>query len=200
MDHSTTIGVLIYGSDLKRSTELAQLLTEEPAIWIVGCYDVVDRSAHCSLFFEANIILVDMIHLVEISEIIHSFSLSKMIVFTVSGVLNLVETLKNNHFTANLILEPNLAAHMKRIEQHRPHSADKIVANDKKMLNEQLTEREQEVLDYLVKGCSYKMIAYSMFISLDTVRSHIKKIYTKLEVNSKSEAVIKVLKAQHSFD
>ncbi|MBN8694910.1 MAG: response regulator transcription factor [Bacteroidetes bacterium] len=57
--------------------------------------------------------------------------------------------------------------------------------------NYNLTSREREVLEYLVKGYSYKMIASDMFIAIDTVRSHIKKIYEKLHVNSKSEAVAK---------
>ncbi len=57
-----------------------------------------------------------------------------------------------------------------------------------------LSEREKEVLQHLVNGYSYKMIASEMFISIDTVRSHIKKIYEKLHVNSKSEAVAKAFK------
>ena len=58
----------------------------------------------------------------------------------------------------------------------------------------QLTTRETQVLDMLVKGYSYKMISAGMNISLDTVRSHIKNIYGKLQVKSKSEAVAKALK------
>lgn len=57
-----------------------------------------------------------------------------------------------------------------------------------------LSEREKEVLQFLVNGYSYKMIAAEMYISIDTVRSHIKKIYEKLHVNSKSEAVAKAFK------
>lgn len=57
-----------------------------------------------------------------------------------------------------------------------------------------LSEREKEVLQWLVKGYSYKMIAAEMFIAMDTVRSHIKKIYEKLHVNSKSEAVAKAFR------
>lgn len=57
-----------------------------------------------------------------------------------------------------------------------------------------LSEREKEVLQLLVNGYSYKMIAAEMFIAIDTVRSHIKKIYEKLHVNSKSEAVAKAFK------
>jgi DNA-binding NarL/FixJ family response regulator len=64
----------------------------------------------------------------------------------------------------------------------------------KKEDNYNLTDREREVLEYLVKGYSYKMIAADMFIAIDTVRSHIKKVYEKLHVNSKSEAVAKAFR------
>ncbi len=57
-----------------------------------------------------------------------------------------------------------------------------------------LTEREQDVLNQLCQGKSYKNIGDALFISQDTVRSHIKSIYKKLEVNSKSEAVVKAFK------
>ncbi|HQU73670.1 MAG: response regulator transcription factor [Calditrichaeota bacterium] len=57
-----------------------------------------------------------------------------------------------------------------------------------------LTARETEVLTHLCKGKSYKMIADSLFISEETVRRHIKNIYRKLEVHSKSEAVAKAFK------
>jgi DNA-binding NarL/FixJ family response regulator len=57
-----------------------------------------------------------------------------------------------------------------------------------------LSDREKQVLQLLVDGYSYKMIAGEMFIAIDTVRSHIKKIYEKLHVNSKSEAVAKAFK------
>lgn len=57
-----------------------------------------------------------------------------------------------------------------------------------------LTEREKQVLQYLVNGYSYKMIAAEIFIAIDTVRSHIKNIYEKLHVNSKSEAVAKAFR------
>lgn len=57
-----------------------------------------------------------------------------------------------------------------------------------------LSAREQEILGLLVEGYSYKMIASQCFISLDTVRSHIKKIYEKLHVRSGPEAVSKALR------
>jgi DNA-binding NarL/FixJ family response regulator len=57
-----------------------------------------------------------------------------------------------------------------------------------------LSEREKEVLSCLVKGMSYKLIADACLISIDTVRGHIRNIYEKLHVHSKSEAVVKAIK------
>jgi len=57
-----------------------------------------------------------------------------------------------------------------------------------------LTDRELEVLRFLVDGMSYKMIAERCFVSIDTVSSHVKNIYKKLQVHSKSEAVAKAIK------
>ena len=54
-----------------------------------------------------------------------------------------------------------------------------------------LTPRETEVLGELCTGKSYKMIADALVISEETVRRHLKSIYRKLEVHSKSEAVAK---------
>ena len=58
-----------------------------------------------------------------------------------------------------------------------------------------LTDREKEILQHLVKGMSYKMIADACFVSIDTVKFHVKKIYDKLHVNSKAEAVAMAFKS-----
>jgi len=64
-------------------------------------------------------------------------------------------------------------------------------AKQKNVEFENLSPREEEILQYVVKGFSYKMIAAELSISLETVRSHIKKVYKKLQVNSATEAVYK---------
>lgn len=56
-----------------------------------------------------------------------------------------------------------------------------------------LSNRESEVLQFLVQGLSYKMIADRMSITYDTVRAHMKKIYQKLHVSSMTEAVAKAI-------
>jgi DNA-binding NarL/FixJ family response regulator len=75
--------------------------------------------------------------------------------------------------------------------------ARKIVANFQTKKSEAkqleiLTAREQEILNYLSKGFRYKEIASSMFISIETVRTHIRNIYEKLQVSSRTDALNKV--------
>jgi DNA-binding NarL/FixJ family response regulator len=57
-----------------------------------------------------------------------------------------------------------------------------------------LSEREIEVLYQLAEGNNYKEIAEVLFISVDTVRHHIRNIYKKLHVHSRSEAVAKAIR------
>lgn len=59
-----------------------------------------------------------------------------------------------------------------------------------------LTPREQEVLRCLVDGASYKQVADQLSITLDTVRSHIRKLYRKLQVHSVAEAVTLAIRQQ----
>jgi DNA-binding NarL/FixJ family response regulator len=56
---------------------------------------------------------------------------------------------------------------------------------------EQLSRREHEILDLLAKGFRYKEIADKLFVSTETVRTHIHNIYVKLQVNSRHEALKK---------
>jgi DNA-binding NarL/FixJ family response regulator len=57
-----------------------------------------------------------------------------------------------------------------------------------------LSPREHEVLEFLAKGHLYKQIASELHISIDTVRHHIRKIYEKLQVNSRTEAILKFVR------
>ena len=57
-----------------------------------------------------------------------------------------------------------------------------------------LSDREIEVLHQLAEGNNYREIADALFISVDTVRHHIRNIYKKLHVHSRSEAVAKAIR------
>lgn len=62
----------------------------------------------------------------------------------------------------------------------------------------ELSSREQQILNRLVNGSSYKLVANELNISLETVRYHIKRMYKKLDVNSKGEIIAKMLKNRKS--
>lgn len=55
-----------------------------------------------------------------------------------------------------------------------------------------LTEREEEILKRLVRGESYKEIAYHLAISVHTVNNHIRRVYEKMQVHSRGEAAAKL--------
>ncbi len=69
-----------------------------------------------------------------------------------------------------------------------------VVDSFKTQQHNELTQRETQELTQLCTGKSYRMIAETLFISEETVRCHIKNIYKKLQVSSKSEAVANALK------
>jgi DNA-binding NarL/FixJ family response regulator len=58
---------------------------------------------------------------------------------------------------------------------------------------ENLSDREMEILSYLAKGYHDKEIADKLFLSIKTVRTHLRNIYKKLHVRSRTEAVLKYL-------
>ncbi len=78
------------------------------------------------------------------------------------------------------------------------HIAKKVLELFKKLAappaNYGLTTREKEILKLLVEGLSKKQMAAKIFLSFHTVDTHIRNIYQKLEVHTRSGAVAKALK------
>ncbi len=73
----------------------------------------------------------------------------------------------------------------RKVVQSFQNKNDAVKDND-------LSNREIEILNYLSKGYRYKEIADLLFISIETVRTHIRNIYEKLQVHSRTEALLKV--------
>jgi DNA-binding NarL/FixJ family response regulator len=79
------------------------------------------------------------------------------------------------------------------------HIARKVVLSFQKTVataaaTENLSEREQQVLDLLSQGLMYKEIADKLAISYETVHTYIRRIYEKLQVRTRTEAVAKFLR------
>jgi DNA-binding NarL/FixJ family response regulator len=100
-----------------------------------------------------------------------------------TSFVNLLEGI-DNVLHGGAPLSPSIAK--KVLQSFRKNTPDRLQYH--------LSERETEIIKYLVKGYSYKMIANACHISLDTVRGHIRNIYVKLHVNCGREAVVKALR------
>jgi DNA-binding NarL/FixJ family response regulator len=72
-----------------------------------------------------------------------------------------------------------------------------VVSSFHKNRQSPLTARELEVLELLASGKSYSTIADQLFVDKETIKSHIKNIYLKLEVHSKAEAIEKARKSKY---
>ena len=98
-----------------------------------------------------------------------------------AGILRAIRDLREG----GAPMSPKVARRVLDLVQERAPAASTAIS---------LSDREREVLTGMVKGMSYKMLADWLSISVDTVRSHVKNVYEKLHVHSKSEAVVRALK------
>ncbi len=72
--------------------------------------------------------------------------------------------------------------------------SDNSVETSKSNEGVRLTEREKEVLSEIADGCSNQVISNNLYISLNTVKTHIKNIFHKLEVDDRTKAAMKAVK------
>jgi DNA-binding NarL/FixJ family response regulator len=78
--------------------------------------------------------------------------------------------------------------------RHQAGNRDRVAPSPGGPSRLDLTDREQEVLRCLVGGMAYKQVARELGISHDTVRSHVRSVYSKLQVHTVSEAVSRAIR------
>lgn len=88
-------------------------------------------------------------------------------------------------------------AYLTELSEMSSDEQSKTVSNFVKI--GQLTERESEIAALLLKGRTYKMIADELHLSQNTVKTHIKNIYSKLNIQSKMELVNLMMEKEHSL-
>ncbi len=76
--------------------------------------------------------------------------------------------------------------------------AKKIITMFQRKTYDRFSERENQVIDYLSQGATYKTIAEKLFVTASAINFHIQNIYLKLDVNSKSEALRKLRELEYS--
>ena len=92
----------------------------------------------------------------------------------------------NNALEANSTINPNSTKTMVVLLR--------ALEDTQKEGQKALSKREKEVLSYLASGKTYNKIAELLFISVNTVRFHIKKIYRKYNIHSQAEAIVVAVK------
>ena len=83
-------------------------------------------------------------------------------------------------------ISPILADQVMRLVRVNPHERYMDI----------LTKREVEIIELVCQGLTYKQIAEKMYITSFTVNQHLKKVYVKMNVHSKSELISKVFKSK----
>jgi DNA-binding NarL/FixJ family response regulator len=93
----------------------------------------------------------------------------------------------NDLMTGGSPMSPSIARKILKLFRDHFHKADLVEHYN-------LSKREKEILKYLVDGGSYKIVAQKCGIAFETVKTHIKNIYEKLQVTSMSGAVAKAIR------
>ncbi len=84
--------------------------------------------------------------------------------------------------------------YLSQLSELEPDAKEKVMK--KAALLEKLTERESEIVTLLMQGRTYRMISAELYLSENTVKTHIKNIYSKLQVKNKTELINSLLEHQ----
>jgi DNA-binding NarL/FixJ family response regulator len=203
--------IIIYEDNDTMREGLAQLVDTLPGYELKGAFVNCSEVEHHLLHLEPDVILMDIEMpkadgLEGIQRIRKINSQVKIIVLTVfednKNVFDAVCAGANGYLLKKHVSEKLFDSINDVLEGGAPMSAGiatKVLAmlagkQQRSLADYNITQREKEILQSLVDGNSYKMIAAELSISLETVKTHIKNVYEKLQVHSQAEAVGKALK------
>jgi DNA-binding NarL/FixJ family response regulator len=205
---SMSIKVSVYEDNLALRETLAEIIRSTEDFELAGefghCLDVV---ANCRAF-DPDVIIMDIdmpgkSGIDGVRELKSVFPNIEVIINTVFDDDNRIFEAIQAGATGYLLKKNSLATLMNSILEVKSGGAPMSPSIARKVLNLQqdkssnpvirnLSEKELVILNHLAKGLSYKMVSAECNISIDTVRTYIKRIYEKLQVHSVTEAVHKV--------
>jgi DNA-binding NarL/FixJ family response regulator len=203
--------LLIYEDNARLRQSLELLLNDGRNFTVVGAYEDCDEAVAQAEAFDAQIILMDIdmpgIGGIEGVKKVKTFRPEiKIVMHTVfdddARIFDSICAGADGYMLKNTSPRKLLQSLMDVIEGDAPMSpfvAQKVFQHFRdKALPEtdpfNLSKREKNILQLLVQGNSYKMIADKAGIAVDTVGKHLHKIYSKLQVSCGTEAVVKALK------
>jgi DNA-binding NarL/FixJ family response regulator len=204
-----TAGILIYEDNSQLRDSIEKLITFSKDLLLLGSFPNVTDVEKQVKNLRPDVILMDIdmpggINGIDAVRKIREFNTTaQIIMLTVfddsKTVLDAISSGASGYLLKKHLSEKLFDAINEALSGGAPMSpnvARMVIASmQKKPLTEdnkyQLTAREREILLALSQGTSYKGIAELFFISLDTVRSHIKNIYQKMQVHKQLEAITK---------
>jgi DNA-binding NarL/FixJ family response regulator len=203
-------GVLIYEDNAKLRESLISMLEFSEQYVVLGAFSDCSNVESQVKEFSPQIILmdIDMPHVngIQAVQLIRKFNTKiQILMITIfddtSHVFDAIYAGANGYLLKKFISTKLIHSMEECMQGGAPMSPSiarmvigKLQKNDNSKTDYALTERETETLRSLSQGNSYKMIADELHISIDTVRTHIKRIYEKLHVHSQTEAIVKAIR------
>jgi DNA-binding NarL/FixJ family response regulator len=193
--------IMLIEDDTTIRDGIAYLIDNTEGFRVTGQYSSFNEAAGHLESIQPDVILLDVelpgINGIEaILEIRKKLPSARVIILTVyeneKTIFRALRNGANGYLTKNLPASKITAAIKEVMEGGAPMSpgiAKLVIQSFHKSLESPLSKRETEVLENIAVGKSRGKIASELFIDLETVKSHIKSIYLKLNVNSKEEAI-----------
>jgi len=200
--YSNTKGRIVIIEDDETIREgYAYLINHTSSYEVVGTYPSFDVAKHKITKDEPDVIILD-IQLPGTSGIEALPLIKKLLPHTYVIMLTVYETEKiildalasgaSGYFTKNTSSSKIIEAISDVLNGGGPMSPDvakTVIRSLQKNQDSPLTKRETQILDLIAKGKDRCQIANELFIEIETVKTHVKNIYIKLNVNSKADAL-----------
>jgi DNA-binding NarL/FixJ family response regulator len=208
MKGSTTLSVAIVEDDDRFRKSLGRWIKGTPGLRCAGQYATAEEALKAIPATDANVVIMD-INLPAMSGIECVWKLKaeqpalQIIMLTVYEDSDLIFRALQAGANGYLLKRSSPDQILEAIVDVSPggapmssHIARKVVQSfqspgKSNEPQESLTPREEEILDYVIRGFSNKEIADALSISVETIRVHLKNIYEKLHVRSRTKAALK---------
>jgi DNA-binding NarL/FixJ family response regulator len=204
------VGVLIFEDNNNLRESLCNFITFSPDLLLLGNYSTATSAANQVKELQPDVVLMD----IDMPGITGIEAVKQIRAFNQQVQIIMLTVFDDNQHVLDAIRAGASGYLLKKhISDHLPEAISQVLQGEAPMSrgiarmvlqsmqqnvkpvadNYNLTQREKEILSNLSKGNSYKLIAAELSISIDTVRTHIKRIYEKLQVHSQVEAVSKAV-------
>lgn len=203
MENTDTIRVVIVEDDETIRNGFSYLINQSKSYKVVNSYANAEKALTHLVADNPEVILLD-IELPGIKgidalpKIKHLLPKVHILMLTVydneANVFNALSKGASGYLTKNDSADKIMEAIQEVVDGGAPMSmniAKIVIKSFHKNQNSPLTKRETEILEQIANGMSRSKIAKQMFIDLETVKSHIKNIYSKLNVHSREDAIKK---------